>query len=173
MNIVTYTKFPNEQNDDHPGQTVTGSGIDEPHLAIQVLSVIAFGVFSIVAVSLAFAAFWVAGLIATVLIAWTWAGSRMFGGRQKGRYAHVRQSVSDLAPPVLEPRSSGNASFDAYRSQTLERLERESRDFDDFLERLREARGASEFDKYMDDRATAAKRLRDHEMDEADAAKED
>lgn len=48
--------------------------------------------------------------------------------------------------------SSGNHAFDEYREATLNRLEEESREFRDFLERLRMAKDRSEFDQFMADR---------------------
>lgn len=48
--------------------------------------------------------------------------------------------------------SSGNRAFDEYREATLNRLEDESREFRDFLERLRMAKDRSEFDQFMSDR---------------------
>lgn len=53
-------------------------------------------------------------------------------------------------------RPTGNSAFDAYRSDTLARLEREQEEFEAFLARLREARDKAEFDQYMDERARAA-----------------
>ena len=49
--------------------------------------------------------------------------------------------------------SSGNAAFDAYKSETLRRLEEEQQAFEAFLQRLRDAKDKSEFDSFMDDRA--------------------
>lgn len=48
--------------------------------------------------------------------------------------------------------SSGNRAFDDYRSETLQRLEEEQREFKEFLERLRFAKDRSEFDQFMADR---------------------
>lgn len=52
---------------------------------------------------------------------------------------------------------TGNRAFDAYKADTLSRLEQEQRDFEAFLERLREAKDKSEFDQFMDERARAAR----------------
>lgn len=52
-------------------------------------------------------------------------------------------------------RSSGNTVFDAYKSETLRRLEEEQHAFEAFLQRLRDAKDKSEFDSFMDDRARA------------------
>jgi len=53
-------------------------------------------------------------------------------------------------------RVTGNSAFDAYKAETLARLEREQDEFEAFLGRLREARDKAEFDQYMDERAHAA-----------------
>lgn len=45
--------------------------------------------------------------------------------------------------------SSGNSAFDAYREETLKRLEDEQREFQDFLRHLREAKDKAEFDDFM------------------------
>gem|GEM_PF-92885 len=51
--------------------------------------------------------------------------------------------------------SSGNSTFDAYKSDTLRRLEEEQAAFESFLQRLRDAKDKSEFDTFMEDRARA------------------
>ncbi len=48
---------------------------------------------------------------------------------------------------------SGNSAFDAYKADTLRRLEDEQSAFEAFLKRLRDAKDKSEFDQFMDDRA--------------------
>ena len=50
-------------------------------------------------------------------------------------------------------RSSGNSAFDAYKADTLKRLEDEQHAFETFLQRLREAKDKQEFDRFMDERA--------------------
>ncbi len=47
---------------------------------------------------------------------------------------------------------SGNHAFDAYRNETLKRLEDEQHEFGAFLERLRFAKDKAEFDQFMADR---------------------
>ncbi|WBU65742.1 DUF2852 domain-containing protein [Paracoccus aerodenitrificans] len=49
-------------------------------------------------------------------------------------------------------RPSGNSAFDAYREETLKRLEDEHNEFTAFMVRLREARDKSEFDQFMKER---------------------
>jgi hypothetical protein len=47
---------------------------------------------------------------------------------------------------------SGNRAFDEYREETLRRLEEEQKEFQEYLERLRQARDKSEFDQFMAER---------------------
>jgi Protein of unknown function (DUF2852) len=48
--------------------------------------------------------------------------------------------------------SSGNTAFDAYRQETLRRLEDEQSEFTEYLENLRQAKDKAEFDQFMADR---------------------
>jgi len=48
--------------------------------------------------------------------------------------------------------SSGNRAFDEYRTETLQRLEEEQREFKEFLQRLRFAKDRQEFDQFMAER---------------------
>lgn len=48
--------------------------------------------------------------------------------------------------------TSGNRAFDAYREETLSRLEEEQQEFKAFLDRLRQARDKAEFDQFMAER---------------------
>ncbi|MEE9428595.1 MAG: DUF2852 domain-containing protein [Paracoccaceae bacterium] len=154
MNTTTFSNFSDNLR---PNKTATYSRQNEPHLVVQILSVIAFGVFSIVAISLAFATFWVAGLVLAIVIATTWARTRTFGGQRSNPDTTADYSIDELAPTISPMRSSGNSSFDAYRSEMLQRLEQENLEFRDFLTRLSEASDAKEFDQFMDDRAAKAK----------------
>ncbi len=62
-------------------------------------------------------------------------------------------SARKWSPTGARFRSSGNTAFDAYRDETLKRLESEQSAFHAFLERLRKAKDQAEFDQFMDDRA--------------------
>jgi hypothetical protein len=57
--------------------------------------------------------------------------------------------------------TSGNSAFDAYKADTLRRLEEEQEAFEAFLQRLREAKDKSEFDQFLDDRAARARAERE------------
>lgn len=52
----------------------------------------------------------------------------------------------------LMMRSSGNSAFDAYKADTLRRLSEEQQNFQDFLQRLRDAKDKAEFDQFMEER---------------------
>ena len=95
--------------------------------------------------------FWPAGFALAIVFAMYWP--RLSDQKVKGLGAdEVEAMVKDLVPSQ-KTRSSGNASFDAYRSDVIERLEAEQVNFEAFLERLRDAKDKTEFDQFMDDRA--------------------
>ncbi len=48
--------------------------------------------------------------------------------------------------------TTGNRSFDDYRTETLRRLEEEEREFRNFVERLRRAKDKAEFEQFMAER---------------------
>lgn len=101
----------------------------------------------IAAMVLGFIFFWPIGLALLFYMIWS---KRMFSkgscvSRRAGRHA-----MSALRP-------TGNSAFDAYKADTLRRLEEEQEKFEEFLERLREAKDKSEFDQFMDERARTAR----------------
>jgi len=113
----------------------------------------------IAAMILGFIFFWPVGLGLLAYMIWSkrmfskgCAHRRDFGAH--GRFHGHRHGF----------RSSGNSAFDAYKADTLDRLEREQGEFEAFLERLRASKDKSEFDQYLDDRAKAA---RDSDADSA------
>ncbi len=120
-------------------------------VAVQILSTLIYGGFAITAVALAFASFWPAGFALAALLGWR-------GGFVPQNFTQIDadELVEKLRTlgPEAQGRSSGNASFDAFRAETLRRLEDEQHSFEDFLVRLRTAKDKSEFDRYMDARAT-------------------
>jgi hypothetical protein len=110
----------------------------------------------IVSMILGFVFFWPVGLGLLAYITYTnrWS-TAMFG-------SHCRKSRATHWGGVYSP--SGNSAFDAYKSETLRRLEDEQQAFNAFLQRLREAKDKSEFDTFMEDRA------RTNKAEPADAA---
>lgn len=103
----------------------------------------------IAAMVLGFIFFWPVGLALLAYMIWS---KRMFSGKCSNR----RKAHSPFGSHAAY-RTSGNSAFDAYKNETLRRLEQEQQDFEAFLERLREAKDKSEFDQFMDDRARAAR----------------
>jgi len=114
----------------------------------------------IAALVIGFAAFWPVGLAILAYMIWS---KRMFGSCNARRMA---------APTVTMTRSSGNTAFDAYRDETLRRLQDEQASFEQFMERLRAAKDKAEFDQFMEDRARAP-RGDTADMPGADTPKED
>ncbi len=99
---------------------------------------------SILAVVAGFILWWPLGL--TVLAYVLWAGpidTLADDGARKLRDAFGARSA---------PKGSGNAAFDAYKAETLKRLEAEQAEFADYLTRLREARDRDEFERFMSER---------------------
>ncbi|WP_299933959.1 DUF2852 domain-containing protein [uncultured Pelagimonas sp.] len=103
----------------------------------------------IAAMVLGFIFFWPVGLALLAYMIWS---KRMFSKscRHSSHRAARRTAWSAMKP-------SGNTAFDAYKADTLQRLQDEQDAFEAFLERLREAKDKTEFDQFMDDRETRAK----------------
>ena len=98
----------------------------------------------IAAMVLGFIFFWPVGLALLAYMIWS---KRMFG-------KSCRQSRSNgRSHSFHATRTTGNAVFDAYKADTLRRLEEEQEQFESFLQRLREAKDKAEFDQFMEDRS--------------------
>lgn len=108
----------------------------------------------IAAMVLGFIIFWPLGLALLAYMIWS---KRMFNRPKCGarRDRHARTAAF---------KSSGNMAFDAYKADTLQRLEEEQQNFEAFLARLRHAKDKAEFDQFMNDRAA---KPRDSESTEA------
>lgn len=107
------------------------------------------------AMVLGFVFVWPVGLALLGYMIWS---NRMFTssascGNRRSRHGRHHRAWDDH-PRVSTP--SGNSAFDAYKSETLRRLETEQEAFEAFLQRLRDAKDKSEFDTFMEDRARAA-----------------
>ena len=96
----------------------------------------------IAAMVLGFIFFWPVGLALLAYMIWS---KRMFSSSSRR---------TTRPPSFAMHRPTGNAAFDAYKADTLRRLEEEQGSFESFLERLRAAKDKSEFDAFMDERAT-------------------
>lgn len=93
---------------------------------------------------LGFIFFWPVGLALLGYMIWS---KRMFSSSSRGCGRKMQRSMAMSRP-------TGNSAFDAYKADTLKRLEEEQNNFETFLERLRAAKDKSEFDAFMDERAT-------------------
>jgi hypothetical protein len=98
---------------------------------------------------LGFIVFWPVGLALLAYMIWS---KRMFNSSCSSRR---------MSSKLTTMRSSGNTAFDAYKTETLRRLEEEQENFEAFLKRLRDAKDKSEFDQFMDERAKSAKESRE------------
>jgi len=114
----------------------------------------------IAAMVLGFIFLWPVGLALLAYMIWS---KRMFSGTCAKRKQMIRNRSRHHAAFT----SSGNTAFDAYKSETLSRLEEEQENFESFLQRLRESKDKSEFDQFMDERANNA---RDVKSDDDEAA---
>ena len=95
----------------------------------------------IAAMVLGFIFVWPVGLALLAYMIWS---KRMFN---KSCPSMPRGRVQQMS------KSSGNSAFDAYKHETLRRLEEEQDNFEAFLTRLRDAKDKAEFDQFMNDRA--------------------
>lgn len=98
---------------------------------------------------------WIAMLVVSFILFWPVGlailGYMIWSKKMICRTAHTRR-----ARRSVRNASTGNSAFDAYREETLRRLEEEQHSFETFLQRLRDARDKAEFDTFMQDRATEA-----------------
>lgn len=96
----------------------------------------------IAAMVISFIFVWPIGLALLAYMIWS---KRMFNSSCKSMSRRSRHGLM---------MSSGNQAFDAYKAETLRRLEDEQSSFEAFLGRLRAAKDQAEFDQFMDDRAS-------------------
>lgn len=120
--------------------------------SVQILSILTFAGFAIPVTIVALNVFWPAGVVIAIILAWRG------GFAPTGPIAMPAENVEEIAKsliPTTAQKSSGNASFDAYREDMIVRLEMEQNHFENFLSRLRDAKDKTEFDQFMDERAQA------------------
>lgn len=117
----------------------------------------------IAAMVLGFVFFWPIGLALLFYMLWS---KRMFAQTCGHRRQHSRRHGADFSFDIRTRHGTGNTAFDAYKEETLRRLEEEQEQFETFLQRLREAKDKAEFDQFMDDRARQA--AADHSDDQDD-----
>ncbi len=117
---------------------------------VQILSAVLFAAFAIPVTIVALNVFWPAGVAIAIILAWR--GGFAPTGTPSAAPQNVEEAVNSLMPTTAQ-KTSGNASFDAYRTDMIKRLEAEQVNFESFLTRLRDAKDKSEFDAFMDARA--------------------
>lgn len=97
---------------------------------------------------------WITAMVGSYIVFWpvglAMTAYMVINNKFSGDRASCRRSRSR----VHMSRRTGNAAFDAYKDDTLRRLEEEQTNFEAFLERLREAKDKAEFDQFMDERAS-------------------
>lgn len=102
---------------------------------------------------LGFVVFWPVGL---ALVGYMTYANKWSKSMFKGKFSASRRDHGLSRHGAW--RSSGNSAFDAYKADTLRRLEDEQGAFESFLQRLRDAKDKQEFDSFMEDRAKGAAR---------------
>lgn len=117
----------------------------------------------IAAMILGFILFWPLGLGILFYMIWS---RRMFNGSCGGAWRQHRDEWRQNYREQMRQhhqmrhfgfRPSGNTAFDAYKADTLQRLQEEQEAFEAFLQRLRAAKDKTEFDAFMDERARAGR----------------
>lgn len=121
-----------------------------PPVAVQILGMLLFAGFAIPVTIVAMVNFWPAGVVLAIVLGWR--GTFAFGGTPGMSGDDIAKVVAAIKPEA-QSRPSGNASFDRYRDDMLNRLEMEQESFETFLDRLRDAKDKVEFDSFMDERA--------------------
>ena len=100
---------------------------------------------------------WIGAMVLGFILAWPLGLALLFYMIWSGRMGRNCRAERRWERR-LRGGATGNAAFDAYREETLRRLEEEQEAFEAFLQRLREAKDKAEFDQFMDDRARTANR---------------
>lgn len=97
---------------------------------------------------------WIAAMIAGFVLVWpvglALLAYMIWSKRMFSRNTPVRAMSRPFGGAMMQ--SSGNRAFDAYKEDTLRRLQEEQDSFNDFLGRLRDAKDKAEFDQFMADR---------------------
>lgn len=110
-----------------------------------------FGRIALVVVG--FIVWWPLGLAA---LAFAIGSRKMMGcwghGRWGRKMRRMEEAMEHHFARCHRGGSSGNSAFDAYRAETLRRLEEEQTEFQGFLDRLRAAKDKAEFDQFMSER---------------------
>ena len=96
---------------------------------------------------------WIAAMILGFIFFWPLGLALLFYMIWSDRMFSKSHSCSRSKSFYRRDASSGNAAFDAYKADTLRRLEEEQQQFEAFMDRLRAAKDQSEFDEFIKDRS--------------------
>ena len=96
---------------------------------------------------------WIAAMILGFIFFWPLGLALLFYMIWSNRMFSKSHSCSRSKSFYRRDASSGNTAFDAYKADTLRRLEEEQQQFEAFMNRLRAAKDQSEFDEFMKDRS--------------------
>ncbi len=148
--------FITDTNEDPKMHSRTKKSANIP-VPVQVLSIIFYAAFAISVSITTIEIFWPAGVLLAAIFAYQWGRIPSLSGSAANDDSS--DEMNDLKPQTnfAFNKSSGNQSFDAYREDLLGRLEQERESFKSFVDQVREAEDENEFDKFMTDRAQAAK----------------
>ena len=100
---------------------------------------------------------WIAAMVAGFIFVWPAGLALLAYMIWQNKFSLSRGEGCAMRRKTSLRGSTGNAAFDAYRAETIRRLEDEQAAFEDFLRRLREARDKSEFDQFMDEQGRGKK----------------
>jgi hypothetical protein len=108
----------------------------------------------IITMIVGFLVWWPIGL--GVLAYLIWSGRMGSGNKPAAWRQYFATEAQRYGGGLRAFGSTGNHAFDAYREETLKRLEEEATEFQAFLQRLRHAKDQSEFDQFMAERSRVA-----------------
>lgn len=108
---------------------------------------------------------WIAAMVLGFIFIWPVGLALLFYMIWSNKFSRTCRSRTSMTQGFSAMRPSGNSAFDAYKEDTLRRLEDEQGRFEEFLQRLRDAKDKAEFDEFMDERTKPAARAKDETED--------
>ena len=99
---------------------------------------------------------WIAAMVLGFIFVWPVGLALLLSMIWSKRMFSTSRSMTCGRRRMHTMTSTGNSAFDSYRDEMIRRLEDEQKSFEEFLQRLREAKDKSEFDQFMDEREKKA-----------------
>ena len=90
---------------------------------------------------------WVAVMVVSFIVNWILGLAMLFFLLVTNRFGKRYQKKIVGSLPMTE-----NSAFEKYKAETLNRLAKEQREFEEFLENLKSAKDQREFDSFMEQR---------------------